>query len=460
MKPSSVLNAQMRANAPRTHEGAIAKTITPKQQLERSVMATLLFEDQFYESGETISSRIASLVPQVAPEDVADIAKRARNEQFLRHVPLLIAREMARHREHNAIVDDVLANIIQRPDELAEFMSLYWMEGKQPLTNKVKKGLATAFCKFNEYQFAKYNRKSDVIKIRDVMFMVHPKPRTCEQEALFKKIADNLLGSADTWEVALSSKSEDPKSAFERLIAEGKLGDLALLKNLRNMTEKGVSRDTIIDAIRKATYAKVLPFRFISAANHNPSLENEIEVAMLSKLSSMPKLPGSTCILVDVSGSMNKPLSSKSDMNRMDAAFGTAIIARELSDNCQIYSFSDRLVQIPNRRGFSLRDCIRNSQPHGNTKLGDSLEQLQATGQRFDRIIIITDEQSSDLVPYVTFSKRPYLINVASEKNGVAYHGTWIHIDGFSENVFKYMQEYEKTTYASETSAVRDTQPS
>jgi len=51
----------------------------------------------------------------------------------------------------------------------------------------VKKGLATAFPKFDEYQLAKYDRGGP-IKLRDVLFLSHAKPRNAEQAGVWKKL--------------------------------------------------------------------------------------------------------------------------------------------------------------------------------------------------------------------------------------------------------------------------------
>src|SRR3954462_6497592 len=144
--------------APRTHEGAPSKTISAEAQLRRSVLACLLWENQFYEDGVEIASRIAELVPKVEATKVAALAVEAREQMKLRHAPLLLVREMARHATHRALVAETLARIIQRADELAEFVALYWASGRQPLSAQVKKGLASAFTRFDEYALAKYDR--------------------------------------------------------------------------------------------------------------------------------------------------------------------------------------------------------------------------------------------------------------------------------------------------------------
>src|SRR6202161_2871620 len=128
----------------RTHEGAPARSISTELQLRRSVLACLLWESQFYEDGVEIAGRISELVPKVAPEKVAALAVEARQAMKLRHAPLLLVREMARHASHRGLVAETLARVIQRADELAEFVAIYWAEGRAPLSGQVKKGMAAA----------------------------------------------------------------------------------------------------------------------------------------------------------------------------------------------------------------------------------------------------------------------------------------------------------------------------
>ncbi len=118
---------------PRTHEGAPAKNISAEQQLRRSVLAYMLWETQFYEDGVAIAGRIRELVAKVPAEKVAALAIEAREKMKLRHAPLLLVREMARLKTHRHLVAETLARVIQRADELAEFVAIYWAEGKQPL---------------------------------------------------------------------------------------------------------------------------------------------------------------------------------------------------------------------------------------------------------------------------------------------------------------------------------------
>src|ERR1700690_2824265 len=278
--------------APRTHENVPARHISHELQLRRSVLACMLWEKQFYEDGVEIAGRIAELVPKVAAEKVAALAVEARGQMKLRHAPLLLVREMARHKTHRGLVADTLVSVIQRADELSEFVAIYWKDGRIPLSGQVKKGLAAAFPKFDEYALAKYDRGGP-IKLRDVLFLSHAKPRNQAQADVWKRLIAGELTAPDTWEVALSSGA-DKREAWERLLREQKLGALALLRNLRNMREVGVEEALVLAALGSMSTARVLPFRFLAAARYAPQWEEALEQAMLKSLAGQPKLGGRT----------------------------------------------------------------------------------------------------------------------------------------------------------------------
>src|SRR5580658_2658398 len=308
-----------------THEGAPAKRFTPEMELKRALMNCLLWEDQFYEDGVSVADRIKLLVPQIEPAKVAALAIEAREQMKLRHAPLLVVREMARHESHRKLVADTLARVIQRPDEMTELLAIYWADAlgpmqqrkRQPVSAQIKKGLARALTKFDAFQLAKYDRDG-AVRIRDVLFLVHAKPKDKDQENVWKQLVDGELASADTWEVSLSS-GKDKRETFERLMSEKKLGGLALLRNLRLMQKAQVPRKTIADAIEAMRTDRILPYRFITAARYAPDFEPELEAVMLKSVAVYPRLKGRTRLLIDVSQSMFVPLSAQSEMTRAEA---------------------------------------------------------------------------------------------------------------------------------------------
>lgn len=429
------VNTRQRKPTVTTHEGAPAKQIGSEAQLRRSVMACLLWESEFYEDGRSIATRIEEGVAAVSLETAASIAIEAREQMHLRHVPLLIVREMARR--GGKIVGDTLARVIQRADELSEFTAMCLTDGmKKGLTPQIKRGLSEAFTKFDAYQLAKYDRAREV-RLRDVLFLSHAKPKDEAQAALWKGLVDGTLPAPDTWEVALSGGA-DKSEAWTRLLTERKLGGLALLRNLRNMQEAKVPEVLIREAIADNKFSRVLPFRFIAAAKFAPTMEDVLESAMLRGLEEMPKLPGKTTLLVDHSGSMDAPLSAKSELTRLQAACGLAILVREVCEHAEIVAFSDWAALVPPRRGFALSDAIVKAGRSGGTYTESAKQAVDARG--YDRLIILTDEQSHQAISNP--KGKGYVVNVASAKNGIGY-GAWNHIDGWSEAVVRYIQAAE-----------------
>lgn len=435
------LNTAVQTQPTFTHEGARAAQTDSFHELKRSVLTCLLWENTFYEAGSSIAARIAELIPQVKPEQVAALACEARDRMQLRHVPLFIVSELSKVKGTGTLVADTLAHIIQRADELTEFVAIYWKEKKHPLSAGVKRGLRRAFPKFGAYALAKYNRAA-AIKLRDVMFLVSPKPKDEEQAAVWKKLVDKTLEPPDTWEVELSA-GKDKKETFERLMREGKLGGLAALRNLRNMQQSHVDEGIIRERLSQGI-ARALPFRFVTAARYAPNLEDAIEQAMFVGIEGLEALPGKTGLLIDVSCSMDAAIAEKSETTRIDAAAGLAILLREKAEGAVIATFSDRCVEVPPRRGFALRDAINSSQSHRSTYLARALDALRPhfAWQGLDRLIVITDEQSHDGIaaPWV---KHSYVVNVAPYQHGVSYRNGWNHIDGWSERVIDYIREFE-----------------
>jgi hypothetical protein len=437
--------------------GAVADTITAEQTLRRCVLTNLLWEDAFYESGEKIANEIRSVIPSIPAERVRDIAVEARTMQKLRHVPLFLAREMARLDTHKHVVAETLEQVIMRPDELTEFLAIYWKDKKgAPLSGQVKKGLAAAFRKFNAYSLAKYNQDKDV-KLRDVLFLSHAKPKDQAQEAMWKQLIDGKLPVPDTWEVELS-KSTDQKASWERLLSEKKLGVLAFIRNLRNMTQVNVTKNLVRDYFLSVDPEWALPFNFLSAAEHASEYTAQIEELMFRCLASYPKLKGKTVFIVDVSGSMGQSLSTKSTMSRMDAAAALAALMREVCEQPVIYATAGsdglrkhRTEEMKVGHGFSLMKEITN-QAHnklggGGIFLCQSTKHVLSIEKDAERLLVLSDSQDTDyntdpsLAP--AFGRYNYLFDISCHTKGVAYK-KFIHIDGWSEKVIDYIYAYEQ----------------
>lgn len=443
----------MRTNKPvrnpqvRTHEGGPAENPTALKELRRTLSTCLLFENTFYESGAEIAERLMVLAGQVSFAELAAEVRRAKLDLGLRHAPLWMAVQALRYHK-GAQVGDLIYDTIHRADEIAESLAMYWRKSpsderlvRRPLAAQLKRALAESFYKFDAYGFAKYNRDG-AVKLRDVMFMVHPAPRTDSEAELFKQIAEDALPVPDTWEVALSG-GQDKKATWERLLRENKLGALALIRNLRNMDQVGVDRDLVLDALQRARTQGILPYQFVMAAKMAPGYARGVEGAMLRSFEygDLEILKGTTVLLTDVSCSMDADLSNGKS-TRIDAAGALAIGLAERCEDLRVFTFSESLVEIGAYRGFGLMDAIQYSQLHGGTLLGRAVSNLNGMLVA-DRIVVITDEQAHDDVP-PSNCERAYVVNVAPYQYGIDTQGKWIRVNGFSPAVVDWIAREEQ----------------
>ncbi|MGE5822817.1 MAG: TROVE domain-containing protein [Nitrososphaerota archaeon] len=417
----------------KTHEGGKAKYADIKEQFLRTLNSCLLWEDGFYEDGEEIGKRLFDLTILSAKNDfrwtIEQIIK-ARKEIGLRHAPLWCLVALA---SIKMLSKENVRNVLMRPDDATELLALYWKNGNMSIAASIKKGLAMFFQTLDEYRLAKYGTRDGTVKLRDILFLSHAKPSNEEQAKLWKRFITGELEEPETWEHMLSA-GNDKKETFKKLISDGKLGSLALIRNLRNMVEVNVDGKIIIEAIKSAKTERIFPYQIMQAAKYAPRFESQLEDMLYRCIKEYGKLNGTTIFLIDHSGSMSEGCGGKkSEMNRYDAAKSIAVILREICEDARIFLFNDSVKELPARRGFGLIEAM--GDPHGGTRLGYAIQ--YANTQQHDRLIVITDEQTQDSVTDPV-AEKAYLINPSSNKNGVGY-GKWIHIDGFSTNVIDFI---------------------
>ena len=234
------------------HAGASAYKMTPAQELYAAVVTATL-SDKFYETGNGRLLRLRALVAQNDPIFVAKLAIYARERMHLRSVPLVLAIELAKIHRGDDLLSRLIGRVIQRADEITEMLAFYAQANERDgakqlnrLSKQVQKGIVMAFNKFDAFQFAKYDRDGAAVKLRDALFLTHPVAKDAAQQAIFNQIATGTLETPYTWETELSALGQqkfaneaEKKAAFrakwQELIDSGKLGYMAMLRNLRNM---------------------------------------------------------------------------------------------------------------------------------------------------------------------------------------------------------------------------------
>ena len=474
----------MKTNVKKTSPNAYGnqtRELTAYEKLQRSAINCLLWEDTFYEDGESIADRIKKYMKQVTPEQARSVLKEAKVDNKLRHMPLFLLVNMAKN---GYLTAEDVANTITRVDDMSELLSLYWstdwkdstgntVKNKHTVPKSIVKGIQKALPKFDEYQLAKYRGDRYDVSLKTVIKMTHPKPENAEMEALWGRAINGNLATPDTWEVGLTNchTPAEKKEFWTRMLTEktekgfNKLGALALIRNLRNMQSVNVDEDNIRSALGSASMSKILPFQLVTAARYAPQLEDVLETKLLESIDSMEKLEGDTVVLLDTSGSMRSPLSGKGETTCQDVAASMGAIIRGVCNKSIIYTFQEDIQVVPSgRKGFALIDCVRRA-PSGGTSVidctNDAVRMYKEShnGKYPARVIVVTDEQTNSdgtgrswrrgttvKLDNLPSNCNGYIINVGTYENGVGDNNScnYVHINGWSENVLKYISAYEK----------------
>lgn len=393
------------------HEDSVAYKMTHELELYQRVLTSLVGEDKFYESKENSDFTIMELTQKVDPNFLAGLAVYAREDMCLRSIPLLLSVLLLKTDYKKS--KKVIERVIQRADEITEILAVYGkVNGKEfpsikPLANQLKIGIAKSFNKFNEYHFAKYNRKGG-IKLKDALKIVHPKAKDEQQQELFNKIANDSLKIPDTWETKLSS-GEDKKETWKRLINSKKLGFMALLRNLRNILQAEVSEETIEKVVAFLTNenaiknSKQFPFRFLSAykelkqvdSPYTSKIMDALEDAVLFSARNLPKLGGTTVIASDVSGSMENPISKNSKVENVHIGLLLASLAQQFCDKTITGIFGDewKVKQYSSKAPLANVDSYVEGEVGYSTHGYKVIDYLLENKIKVDRIMLFTDCQ-------------------------------------------------------------------
>ena len=446
------------------HEGAEAFRLSAEMELYTAVVTASL-SDKFYETANERIKRIAELVGKCDARFVAQLAVYARREMNLRSVPLFLVVELAKHHSGDNLVSRTIEKVVLRADEIMELLHCYQWRNSQnttcteasapkkklaKLSHQIQVGLQRAFNNFDEYQFAKYDRNNLEVKLRDALFIVHPKAKDDAQQKLFDKITSKTLETPYTWETELSALGQqefesdvDKQMAFtkkwEELIDSGKLGYMAMLRNLRNFLENGISRESLTDVAnrlsdeREVIRSKQFPFRFLSAyrevnrvenkktqvmfealqkaalattqdngAEDKQLLLNALEKAVLATSNNIAGFDEHTRVLLacDVSGSMYSPISPKSSVKNYDIGLVLAMLLKNRCKNVVSGIFGDewKLVNLPSTGILSNVEKMyeREGEVGYSTNGYKVIEYLNRENIVLDKVMMFTDCQMWD----------------------------------------------------------------
>lgn len=495
-----------------TYEGGAGYSREAKSELFLLAATNMVSENTFYERGKDRDERFVKLIRKVAHDDpdwLARFVPFLRERMNMRSASIVMAAETVHSRLTQPVAASTISNrsiidsAIKRADEPAEMLG-YWMsEYGKNFPKPVKRGVADAVDRlYGERSLIKYDGGDKAIRFGDVIDLVHPQPKAPWQSALFRYALDSrhkremtmpwdaespyaALAMVQGNRAAMAMDQESFKAMFSAAFVEkngltweqasskyGKLdakfweamipnmGIFAIVRNLRNFDDAKISKEAQAQVIAKLIDAETIarsrmfPLRFFTAMvntstlTYHPALEEAINLS----LANVPSLPGKTLILVDVSGSMDYPLSDKGDVKRLAPAsiFGAALAVR--AEHADLFSFSGSAVRVPFRREQSVLLLVKDlidSQPHGGTNIWGSVDQ---TLKDHDRIVIVTDEQGHDSYggKSAPEDKKIYVFNMAGYRYGTMPSGKKNRyvFGGLSDAAFTAMELIERGTDA------------
>lgn len=464
----------------------------PMQQLYEITVSSLFGKDTYYQSSDELVKRLRTHVNTIVDagqmDFIANVAIYARSVMLIRTIPVVLVVEFAKaiaDRRESGIqytnMRKLVCDVIQRADQINDFLA-YTLEvfgNKKAIPMAVRRGLSDACNKFNEYHFGKYN-KSTSVKFRDVLRIVHPVPKNDEQGTIFSKIMKDTLDTPYTWETQLSvngqttgDNKKSKKQLWTELVTSGKMGYMALLRNLRNICEAEIEPSVmrehvcavIADPVRVAE-SKQFPFAFVQAYSAVKQIAPQPVLAALStaldhSCINIPKIGNDIVILVDSSGSMTgNGYGNTFSPAEMAATLAAGLIkANSLSAyKIKVILFDTKAREHPvnaTDNVMTIQRDMRAAMSGGATHLSAAFELMKKLKLNPDTVIVISDMQVDcmgnyvDQFPiYTTPNRICVAVNVnASPTTPLAELNGWYQIAGMSANMFKFIPSMrEKTT--------------
>lgn len=410
--------------------GAPAYSMDAKSKLVTQILTSFFNESKYYgdnsaEMQETIKAVIAK-----EPQFVSNLAVFARRAFNMRSVSHVLTAYLAHETSGKPYVRRTIDGVVLRGDDLTETMAFYLSTFGKPIPNSLRRAIADKLVTFDEYTLAKYKGDNKAVKMRDLICLCRPRPQTSRQEDLFKRCLENRLETPLTWESELSANGNNAET-WEKLIDSGKVGYMALLRNLRNIIRANPSNiQTVYDIIQdpeRVRKSKQLPFRFYSAYKAVADIAGSktfdvLENALESSVDNMPKLPGTTVIAVDVSGSMSSPVSEKSEVKCYEIAMLLGLLANRICDNSIFYIFNNNIKKIAVSSRCSILENVKNTICCGGTIMALPFQKMIDDKIHADRIIVLSDNMNNGGL-WGNFPTQHY----ADEYRRITNNDIWVH---------------------------------
>jgi hypothetical protein len=383
-------------------EGHAAYATSGKELLVTQVLTSFFNEPKFYGDNSLMDAVESVLAADAA--FVAKLACYARRVFHMRSVSHALTAALAHSVNGKPYIRKTVPHAVVRADDMTEILAAYISMYGRPVPNGLKKGLADALHKFDEYALAKYKGERNALKLRDLLRICHPTPETAEESALWKRVINNGLATPLTWETELSARGNNAES-WEKLIGSGSVGYMALLRNLRNIIAAAPPNiDKVFDIIanpEQVRKSRQLPFRFLSAykelqyvTESTSKVFDALEAAVEASVENIAPIPGKTCVVVDVSGSMRFPVSERNRISCAEIGLMLGLLAARVCEESMFLTFDTSLHKIPVSKNAGILSEMNNIPVQGGgTDMELPFRYLTDNKIKTDRILIFSDNE-------------------------------------------------------------------
>ncbi len=384
--------------------GHPAYAMDDKTKLVAMALTTMLAEPKFY--GDTTSDLLTlsqSLCRVGEGAFVAKLAVWARTRANLRSVSHALMAVVAHECSGQAFVRPAVRAVASRRGDdgtelLAAHRALFGASVRWP--HALQRGVRDALENMSAFQIAKYQSKGREFTLRDTLRIAHPVPRDADAATAMRRCVDGTLGVPKGWESELSARGNTAE-VWNELIAEHRLGYMALLRNLRNIVASGADYAPVLEVLSNVDNvrrARQLPFRYFSAWREvnaaglmTTGIARALDQALAASCASAGRLPGRTAVLVDTSGSMGFPLSRGSQVTCRDVAAVLCALLTRMCDDAWVCRFDTTASVLPLSGTSVLADIRSVPASGGGTNMVAGFDCLMQSGFDADRVVVLSD---------------------------------------------------------------------
>lgn len=479
-----------------------------------SLLNTTKLEPEYYRKQSETVEVIKNLIDTVAKEDPLFVAKAIVYSRCMRDgmrsVNSLAAALLADHISGLPWAKDFYSSwnrtenyggCVFRIDDMLNIKDAYNHTHLSTLSNAMRKAFKNNLETASAYSLLKY-KKATI----DITNLVHPrvsKSATIEHNGEYKPVIDLIINGetilANTWETmnstagievsekvkageltqeeALKEVREAKAKNWEKLIMNGELGVLAMLRNLRNIVDT-VDNPEVIDKVvntirnhKVLKEAKIMPYQvdfayetILTYTQHNPkrrvkckqllmALTDAIEgtVGELSEI-----LTGKNLVILDCSGSMSENIKVSGNSLTSSCLEKASLIAAmiEKASNADVIVFGDnaKYVKKPNECNLFQRAKELREYNLGCTNLASAINIARNNWKNYKRVFILSDNECNcgyqvnaykDLIKEVG-SPYVYSIDLASYgTTPLKNDGKVRYYYGYGYSLFEDITKYE-----------------